>query len=38
MFPAELVGLITVEQFNYLSGLAGITSGLIVWLIWSRGL
>ena len=36
--PVELLGFITPEQFNYLSGLAGITSAFVVLVIWSRGI
>jgi len=36
--PVELLGLITVEQYFYLSGLAGVTAAFVVWLLWSRGL
>lgn len=36
--PADLVGLITLEQFNYLMGFAGIVSAFVVLIIWSRGI
>ena len=36
--PAEFVGLITPEQFHYLSGLAGIASAFVVLFIWGQGL
>lgn len=36
--PLELQGLITPENYNYLMGLAGITSAFVVLVIWSRGL
>ena len=36
--PADLVGLITPEQFNYLMGFAGIASAFVVLVIWSRGI
>jgi hypothetical protein len=29
---------LTLEQFNYLMGLAGLFSALMVGIIWSRGL
>jgi hypothetical protein len=36
--PTEFVGLITAEHYNALMGLAGIVSGFVVVLIWSKGL
>ena len=36
--PAELVGVLAPEQYNYLMGLAGIASAFVVLVIWSRGL
>lgn len=36
--PVELVGLITVEHYNTLMGLAGIASASLVLFIWGQAL
>jgi hypothetical protein len=36
--PAELVGVLTPDNYNYLMGLSGIASAFVVLIIWSRGL
>jgi hypothetical protein len=38
VMPVELVELLSVENYNYLMGLAGIAAGFVVCLIWSQGL
>lgn len=36
--PVEMVSLLTLEQFNLLSGMAGVAGALVVIIVWSRGL
>lgn len=36
--PVEFVGLITVEHYGYLMGLAGIASAFVLLIIWAQGL
>lgn len=36
--PIEFADLITVEQFHYLSGMAGICAAFVMFNIWGQGL
>jgi|LGVF01.2.fsa_nt_gb hypothetical protein len=36
--PVEFVGLIELQDWNFLAGLAGIISAFVILTIWSRGL
>ena len=38
VLPDTLVGYMSLTQYNYLMGLAGIISALLISMIWSRGL
>lgn len=36
--PSQLVGLISPEHFMFTSGLCGMLAGVVVWVVFSRGL